>query len=54
MSSLFVVDIETTGLLGEPRDHIVEVGVARLELDTMEISPAYSQIVRPYYPIWEG
>lgn len=26
MSSLFVVDIETTGLLGEPRDHIVEVG----------------------------
>lgn len=51
---ILVVDIETTGLRGEPEDHIVEVGVARLNLDNFDIIPIYGALVKPYYPLWDG
>lgn len=51
---ILVVDIETTGLRGEPNDHVVEVGVCRLNLDNNTIVPLYSAPVKPYYPMYEG
>lgn len=51
MMPINIVDIETTGLRGEPDDHIVEVGIVRLIED--EIAPIYSAIVAPYYEVPE-
>lgn len=52
---ILIVDIETTGLRGEPEDHVVEVGIAALCLDRDDpatfgqVVPVYSDIVAPYY-----
>lgn len=47
---IFVVDIETTGLTGEPESHIVEVGIVEL-FKQKHVIPIYHSIVAPYYPI---
>lgn len=51
MMPINIVDIETTGLLGEPEAHVVEIGIVRLIEG--EIIPVYSSIVAPYYEITE-
>lgn len=52
IKSIYVVDIETTGLNGEPKDHVVEVGVYRVT--PSGVSPVYSAIVKPYYELYDG
>lgn len=47
---ILIVDIETTGLAGEPDAHIVEVGVCEL-YQGETIIPVYRSTVAPYYPI---
>lgn len=52
---ILVVDIETTGLRGEPDDHVVEVGICKLDVDPRcpwtfgSIQKVYEAIVAPYY-----
>lgn len=52
---VLIVDIETTGLRGEPDDHVVEVGVVKLDIDPRtpwnfgSIEKVYEAIVAPYY-----
>lgn len=50
--SILVVDIETTGLLGEPLDHVVEIGVIELSGD-LKPRELYHAIVAPYYIVDE-
>lgn len=45
MRPLFVLDTETTGLMGAPEDSIVEVGVARVDLRRGKVYPEYSRII---------
>ena len=46
MTNIYVLDIETTGLQGALfGDKVLEVGVARVNLDTGNVYPEYSRIV---------
>lgn len=47
--SILIVDLETTGLLGEPKDHVVEIGIVELATCDLTPRPLYHAIVRPYY-----
>lgn len=44
---IYIVDLETTGLMGWPTDHILEVGIAKLDLDTGEIDEVYERVCNP-------
>lgn len=46
MTNIYVLDIETTGLQGALfGDKVLEVGVARVNLDVGKVYPEYSRIV---------
>lgn len=45
--NVYVVDIETTGLMGQlAGDAVVEVGIARVDLDTKKVYAEYGAVVR--------
>ena len=46
VGTVFVLDVETTGLDGGPKDDVVQVGVAAADLAERTVRPAYSAIVR--------
>jgi DNA polymerase III epsilon subunit family exonuclease len=48
---IHAVDIETTGL-DVLAHEIIEIGIARLELNTGEVRPVFTSFVRPVQPIW--
>ena len=43
--SIYVIDLETTGLDGQPNDSVVEVGIAEYNQWTGKVTPVYSAIV---------
>lgn len=43
--NIYVVDLETTGLQGAPYDKVVEVGVARVDLDLGKVYPERGMII---------
>lgn len=47
---IHAVDIETTGL-DVLAHEIIEIGIARLDLDTGEVTPVFTSFVRPIQPI---
>lgn len=53
MTNIYVLDIETTGLQGALfGDKVLEVGVARVNLDVGKVYPEYSKIV--YSPLTDS
>ena len=50
---IYIIDTETTGLSGAPRDHVVDIGVAALNLSTGHISEEYSAIVGYDISTWD-
>ncbi len=47
MRPLYVLDTETTGLLGaEGGDKVVEIGIARVDLELGRVYPEYGRIIR--------
>lgn len=49
---LFVLDTETTGLRGEPWDHIVDIGVVRVDTVRREVMPVYNEVVHYDIDAW--
>lgn len=45
MTSIYVLDTETTGLAGAPIDSIVEIGIARVDLNRGKVYPNFSRII---------
>lgn len=45
MRPLYILDTETTGLDGAPTDVVVEIGIARVDLDRGKVYPEYSRII---------
>lgn len=45
---MLVIDTETTGLEGYPKDRVLEIGIASLDERTGDVRPVYSAMVR--YP----
>ena len=43
-----MVDTETTGLFGSPRDLVVDIGISKVDLDSCDVSEVYSAVVN--YP----
>ena len=43
---MLIIDTETTGLQGYPKDRVLEIGIAELREDTGEIVPVYSEMIR--------
>lgn len=43
---VLIIDTETSGLEGYPRDRVLEIGIAELKDDT--VSQVYSEVIR--YP----
>ena len=41
---MLIIDTETTGLYGYPRDRVLEIGIA--EYENGKISPVYSEVIR--------
>lgn len=44
-AQIYVLDTETTGLEGAPKDVVVEIGIARVDLDREKVYPEYSRII---------
>lgn len=45
---VFIIDVETTGLKGIPKDRVLEVGICELDEKTGTIVPFYDSVIR--YP----
>lgn len=45
LQPIYVLDLETTGLIGEPIDKAVEIGIARVDLNRGKVYPEYSRII---------
>lgn len=45
MQPIYVLDLETTGLIGEPLDKAVEIGIARVDLERGRVYPEYARII---------
>ena len=45
LQPIYVLDLETTGLVGEPIDKAVEIGIARVDLERGRVYPEYSRII---------
>lgn len=45
---MLIIDTETSGLDGAPKDRVLEIGIARLDEVTLRVSPVYEAMVR--YP----
>ena len=41
---VLIIDTETTGLSGYPKDRVLEIGIA--ELEEGSVKPVYSEIIR--------
>ena len=52
MNKIYVLDLETTGLEGYPKDKVLEVGIASLDFESGCIEKCYSQIV--HQPLSDG
>lgn len=44
-TNIYVLDTETTGLGGAPKDCIVEIGIARVDIDRCKVYPEFSRII---------
>ena len=45
MTVIYVIDTETTGLIGFPGDLVLEIGIAEVDTDKMTVRPFYSSVV---------
>ena len=52
ITDLYLIDTETTGLRGFPVDHVVDVGVCRIDLSAGSFEPVYSSIVGHDVSLW--
>ena len=43
--NLYVLDTETTGLNGAPIDSVVEIGIARVDIDRCKVYPEWTRII---------
>ena len=43
---VLIIDTETTGLEGYPRDRVLEFGVAEYDELSREVTPVYSEMIR--------
>lgn len=43
---VLIIDTETTGLEGYPRDRVLEIGVAEYDELSREVTPVYSEMIR--------
>ena len=43
--NLYVLDTETTGLQGAPIDSVVEIGIARVDIDRCKVYPEWTRII---------
>jgi DNA polymerase III epsilon subunit-like protein len=43
---VLIIDTETTGLEGYPRDRVLEIGIAEYDELSHEITPVYSDMIR--------
>ena len=43
---MLIIDTETTGLHGHPRDRVLEIGIAELNEETLKVEPVYNALVR--------
>jgi len=55
MSSLkiYVIDTETTGLCGHPRDLVVDIGICAVDLGEGTVKEAYSSVVGYDTSVWD-
>ena len=44
-TEIYVLDTETTGLKGAPEDCVVDIGIARVNLESGEVREAYSSVL---------
>ena len=62
---VLIIDTETTGLEGYPKDRVLEIGIAELDVHTGNVKPVYNELIRyddirefcriyerEYEPIW--
>ena len=45
---VLIIDTETTGLEGYPRDRVLEFGVAEYDELSREVTPVYSEMIRTW------
>ncbi|NPD88002.1 MAG: 3'-5' exonuclease [Asgard group archaeon] len=50
---IYVVDIETTGLNGYPKDHIVEISIMRVNLLKQKIEQVYQSVIHYDVSSWD-
>lgn len=43
---VLIIDTETTGLEGHPRDRVLEIGIAEYDELSHEVTPVYSEMIR--------
>ncbi len=43
---MLIIDTETTGLHGYPRDRVLEIGIAELNEETLKVEPVYNALIR--------
>lgn len=43
---MLIIDTETTGLHGYPRDRVLEIGIAEMNEETLKVEPVYNALVR--------
>lgn len=49
---IYVVDIETTGLDGSPKDHVIEIAIMRINLLTKNIHQIYHELIHYDISTW--
>lgn len=47
MREIYIVDLETTGLIGAPMDMILEIGIVKLNLNNGTIEEIYNTVINP-------
>ena len=50
---VFVLDTETTGLCGYPRDRVVDIAICKVNFDTAKIEEVYSSVVGHDVDKWD-
>lgn len=50
---MFLIDTETTGLRGYPIDHVVDVGICKIDLRDGSVEPVYESVVGHNVALWD-
>lgn len=53
LTSILVVDTETTGLDGYPNDYVVEIAICKVPLESLEVETVYNSVVGHDTSKWE-